>query len=117
MRLFLSVIMVLSLSVSYGQLANQQTSSDLFAQGMINISSDQEMIDLEQEMRFHSNIQIVRLDRNSHRFFILTTNISSLTYNELISWFGEYSDNISCVQIGVHGIDTVNPFPFTNCSN
>ncbi|MDX2362101.1 MAG: hypothetical protein QNK23_14935 [Crocinitomicaceae bacterium] len=117
MKLLLSILLVLTASLSFGQQGNSSPAADLFAQGMINISSDQEMIDLEAEMRLHPNAQVVRLDRTSHRFFILTYDIATLTENELLSWFGAYSSNVSCVQIGVHGVDAVNPFPFTNCSN
>jgi len=117
MKLLTSIVMVFTLSLSFGQQGNTQPAADLFAQGMINITSDQEMIDLEQEMRLNPNAQVVRLDRTSHRFFILTYNVSTLTEQDLLSWFGSYSSNVSCIQIGVHGVDAVDPFPFTNCSN
>ena len=104
-------------TISFGQQESQAVPADLFAQGMLNLESDQEMIDLEQEMRLNPNLQVVRLDRNSNRFFILTYDVAELSEEDMLSWFGSYAELVTCIQIGVHGVDTPNPFPFTNCPN
>lgn len=113
-----NLLLVLGLgafTVCFGQL--QTPSEHLFAQGMYSIEQSNDVQSLEEAMRSNPNISIVRLDQYSNRFFILTQNISSLTEEDLRSWFGEFGDRIDCIQIGLHGVDQVNPFPFTNCSN
>jgi hypothetical protein len=106
--------LLITATICLGQNSTQTTS--LFAQGLIELDEEQ-MISQELELRQHPNVKVVRLDRLTNRFFILIQNINSLTEEELITWFGENGSKLKCVQIGIHGIDQVNPFPFQNCSN
>jgi hypothetical protein len=101
---------------SNGQIVNETQYPNLFAQGMLNIPQ-QEMRELQDEMRLNPFLQVVRLDHNSNRFFLLIQNLEEVNEEALRSWFFQYSEFVSCVQIGVHGIDAVDPFPFTNCTN
>ncbi len=86
-----------------------------FAQGILNISTEQEMRTLQDEMRQISGLQVVRLDFNTRRFFILTDGIGTVDQAAIDSWFGTYATQLSCIQIGVHGVDVVNPYPFAGC--
>lgn len=95
---------------------NQQIENTLFAQCMIEVNSSDEMKTLESEMRANPYIKIIRLDYQTQRAFLLTQNIEELSEENLKSWFSSYADNVRCVQIGKHGIDTVNPYPFVGCS-
>lgn len=93
-----------------------ENSTHFFAQGMLTISQEA-MTELELDMRTNNPyLKVIRLDVYTNRFFLLTENITSLEIQDLLSWFGEFADSVSCVQIGLHGVDTVNPFPFTNCN-
>ncbi|MGY8926073.1 MAG: hypothetical protein ACKVJC_02130 [Flavobacteriales bacterium] len=47
----------------------------------------------------------------------MTKNLSEISKNEVLAWFEEYSETVSCVQIGVKGIDKIEPYPFTNCDD
>jgi hypothetical protein len=87
----------------------------LFGQCMIEIENPEEMRALEVEMRTNPYLKVVRLDYTSQRAFILTKGIDALTEENFISWFNQYSDKVRCVQIGVHGIDIVKPYPFEGC--
>lgn len=116
MKTLVLAIIFLVTSSAFAQNWEGNAQSEFFAQGMLNIPQD-EMIALQNEMRLHPNLQVVRLDHNSNRFFILTANLSSVSESDLLSWFGEYAEHATCIQIGVHGVDVVNSFPFENCPN
>lgn len=87
----------------------------LFGQCMIDIENQEEMRTLEAEMRTNPYLKVVRLDYNTQRAFVLTKGIDALTEENFTSWFNQYSDKVRCIQIGVHGIDVVKPYPFEGC--
>jgi hypothetical protein len=118
-KLLLSPLLILVFAqLTYAQPASVSNGSNaLFVQGMFDILDVEEISSLEATIRTNPYVQLVRLDQYSKRFFLLTKNISSLDEEQLKSWFGEYSNAIKCIQIGVHGIDQVAPFPFINCPN
>jgi hypothetical protein len=113
---FLFVIMLLS-TMSFGQQTNQPINVNLFAQCMFDIQDQQAMLDLEQEMRLNPNTDMVRLDFNTQRAFIITVDLQTLSENDFRSWFGAYASGVHCVQIGVRGVDVMDPYPFTNCQD
>ena len=110
---------ILGLMMLVGLSAFSQTSSSnpvaLFGQCMIEMNSVEEMRALETEMRTNPYIQVVRLDYNTQRAFILTKNIDQLSEEQFTSWFNAYSDKVRCIQIGRHGVDVVKPYPFEGC--
>lgn len=117
MKQLLIAIIVFSTPNLFSQVETDKSEINLFAQGILQMESDQEIIDLEREMRMNPSLQVVRLDRTSKRFFLLTLGLEELSEEDLRSWFGEFSDHVECIQIGVHGVDAVNSFPFANCPN
>ena len=86
-----------------------------FGQCLIEVLDLQEMKTLETEMRNNPYIKVCRLDYNTQRAFILTKSTETLTEEQFTSWFIGYSDKVRCVQVGVHGVDQVKPFPFVDC--
>ena len=96
---------------------NKSEEITFFAQCKFEINDQKELKILEERIRQNPNVKVVRLDFVSQRSFILTKNISELTEVQFSSWFENYIDSISCIQIGVYGIDKINPYPFTNCNN
>jgi hypothetical protein len=86
-----------------------------FGQCLIEVLDIQEMKTLETEMRNNPYIKVCRLDYNTQRAFILTKSTETLTEEQFTSWFIGYSDKVRCVQVGVHGVDQVKPFPFVDC--
>jgi hypothetical protein len=40
-----------------------------------------------------------------------------LTEEQFTSWFNEFSGEVRCIQIGLHGVDVVKPYPFEGCEN
>lgn len=95
--------------------AQTESNSVLFAQCYFDIPNEETMLEIEADMRLHPNTNIVRLDFISQRAFIITQGIESLTEDEFKSWFEQFSSTVSCVQIGVYGIDKIEPYPFKNC--
>lgn len=93
----------------------QQQETTLFAQCVFEISDETELRNLESELRDHPNVQIIRLDFNTQRAFVLTKDTDQLTEEEFRSWFGDFSASVKCMQIGVYGIDEIDQYPFENC--
>jgi len=112
MKLLLSLLMCVSLSVSFAQ--TQSTNTVLFAQCMIDVEEGQ-MRSLETDLRSNPYVKLVRLDNASKTMFLLTKNIDQLSEDDLKSWFGVFSSQASCVSIGVYGVDSMLDYPLTNC--
>ena len=91
------------------------TDTRLFAQCMFDIPNQSVIQELQNEMYDNPNIEMVRLDYHTQRALIITANIEELTKKDFISWFGEYASTVSCIQIGVYGVDIMQPYPFINC--
>ncbi len=119
MKLILAISLMFALGVSYGQSAQTSTQpSDvrLFAQSMFSISTQAELDQLTNTIYTnHPEVEMVRLDLNTQRALIVTTGIQSLSESDFISWFEGYANSVTCVQIGVYGVEPMNPYPFTNC--
>lgn len=114
-KILLVLLLMIGTTTVYSQSISNETT--LFAQCIIDIDNPEEMKNLESEMRTNPYVKLVRLDGNTKRAFILTKSIDELSEENFISWFNQYSGSVSCIQIGLHGVDVVNPYPFTNCSN
>ena len=114
MKVYLSILFSLFFTVIFSQ---NQNNSVLFAQCYFDIPNEQTMLDLEKDLRLHPNTNIVRLDYISQRAFIITQGVNSLTNEEFKSWFVSFSNTINCIQIGVYGVDKIDPYPFTNCQD
>lgn len=121
MKFNIGFILFISFLLSNNKGNAQEHSSThevtLFAQAIFSIESQELLTQLEQEMKLNPYIKTVRLDWNTQRLFILTKDITELNEEQLLSWFNGYVASISCVQIGVKGIDPINKYPFTNCEN
>ncbi len=119
MKLLLTISFMLVLGVSFGQSTQASTQpSDvrLFAQSMFSINTQAELDQLTNSIYTnHPEVEMVRLDLLTQRAFVVTTGLQSLSESDFISWFEVHANSVSCVQIGVYGVDAMNPFPFTNC--
>lgn len=116
MKLIISFIAVLCISTTFAQNNNQTSEVRLFAQCMFSITDQSELDQLTVDFyNNHPEIEMVRFDVLTQRALVITTGISSLSNSDFISWFEQYSGTVSCVQIGVYGVDVMNSYPFTNC--
>jgi len=88
-----------------------------FAQCMLDINDEPAFRSLEESLRNNPYVSVARLDWPTKRAFLLTKDLTSFTEQEFSSWLGEYADQATCIQVGLHGVDQVNPYPFTNCEN
>ena len=95
--------------------ASQTNTPAFFAQCMVDVSNQSELTTLENQLRTIPYVSVVRVDIPTHRLFLITKDISSFTATEFASWMGTYSSSYSCLQIGLQGVDPINPYPFTNC--
>lgn len=110
MKQLITLLALFIMPVLYAQ---QETV--LFAQCVFEIGDETELRTVESEIRNHPNIEIVRLDYPSQRAFLLTKNLEELSEDEFKSWFGEFSESVRCMQIGVYGVDEIDQYPFENC--
>lgn len=116
MKLIVTFFAVMLINMSFSQNAtNNPTDTRLFAQCLFSISTQQELDALQNEMYNNPNIEMVRLDLNTQRALIITVNLQQLSSEELTSWFGNYESTVSCINIGVYGVDAMATYPFTNC--
>lgn len=95
---------------------SQANTPAFFAQCMVNLNNQNDLTALENQLRSIPYVSVVRVDIPTHRLFLITKDISTFTAAEFTSWMGAYSSSYSCLQIGLHGADPINPYPFTNCS-
>jgi hypothetical protein len=119
MKLIVSLAMLLLIGTAsaQSQSANQQTNVRLFAQCMFTISDQAEMEQLSNDLKNSPYTEMVRLDWHTQRALIITQGLNTLSIDDFKSWFAEYESTVHCVQIGVYGVDVMDPYPFTNCQN
>ncbi|MDA9881477.1 hypothetical protein N9C33_01640 [Crocinitomicaceae bacterium] len=121
MKLILPIAMLCFIFSSRAQneiAVQSRSDTRLFAQCMFSIPSQSILDELTVEFyNTHPEIEMVRFDMHTQRALLITTGISNLSEADFTSWFGKYSATIHCVQIGVYGIDKIDPYPFTNCNN
>ncbi|WP_343636955.1 hypothetical protein [Fluviicola sp.] len=103
--------------VSAQSSASQANTPSFFAQCLVNVGNQNELTTLENQLRTIPYVKVVRVDIPTSRLFLTTKDLSSFTATEFSSWMGTYATSYSCLQIGLHGVDPVNPFPFTNCQD
>ena len=115
MKLFL--IGLLLILTSFGSYSQQQNEASFFAQCMLTIDNQEDFNDLTATLQANPYVKVVRLDWISHRLFLITKEINQLSLETFKSWLGVYDTKSACIQIGLHGTDLVNPYPFVNCPN
>ena len=114
MKLILSILLMMAINASFAQ---SETNEVYFAQCMMDIQDQSVMVEIEEAIRNNPKVNIVRLSYDMQYAFLMTNDIESLTETEFRSWFGAHGQALTCVQIGVDGVDERNQFPFTNCQN
>ena len=112
MRLYLLLMLLFTLTVFNSQSQQATTPVTLFAQCLFDISNQTEMNTLQDEMNANPYVEMVRLDFHTQRALIMTHDITALSEEEFKTWFGGHSSTVYCVQIGVRGVDKMNPYPF-----
>ena len=96
---------------------NQTTNpTHFFGQYLLELDDEVAFNQLQEDLRANPYVQVVRLDWNTKRAFILTKDIASYSEEDMRAWFGVYSNAVKCVQTGLHGVDPIKPYPFTDCN-
>ena len=115
----LIIVVLMIVGTNLGSYAQETVSPSpkYFAQCMLSIEDETAFRTLEENLRANPNVSIVRLDWYSKRAFLLTKELSTFAESDFSAWLGENADDATCIQVGVHGVDQVNPYPFTNCDN
>lgn len=116
MKLFIFLVCVLGSSLASRAQATSE-GPHYFAQCMLDIPDETEFSNLENALRANPYVQVVRLDKVTRRAFLLTKDLPSFSQEQFSAWLGEYAQDASCIQVGLHGVDQVNPYPFTECND
>lgn len=86
-----------------------------FAQGQFN-SKDTQLIDsVEQAIKNKAEVYMVRIDSSNGNVLIFTSDLPFLTEDEFKSFFGKYSELLTCPFIGIVRRDAFRTFPFEDC--
>ena len=118
MKILFSLLIVFTIGNAFGQQQSvTQSTERYFGQCLFTITDQVELDALQVEMLQNPNIELVRLDMNTQRAFIISSLMTGLTEQDFTSWFGVYSSTLTCVQVGIHGVDEIDVYPFTNCQN
>lgn len=111
----LAAAMFLTYSISFGQ-EQDQPQPHYFAQCLLNIENQADFNVLNLDLKANPYVKVVRLDWPTKRLFLLTRDVNGLSLETFQSWLGSYAPAASCIQIGLHGTDQVNPYPFVHCN-
>ncbi len=91
------------------------SQGEYFAQAKISILEQDIIQNIESEVRLNPYVKVIRIDVLTQQVFVLTKSINSFTEQDLRSWFAENADELTCIHIGVYGIDALKSFPFNDC--
>lgn len=113
-KTLISFLVIFSIHLGYSQ-TNQ--APIFFAQCMIELNTPEEAQELTLSLRENPYVATARVDWPTKRVFILTKDITEFTESDFSSWLGTFSASSTCLQVGLHGVDVVAPYPFTNCND
>lgn len=100
---------------AFNQVGSQASQPPFFAQCAIELADDAAYQALEEQLRDNPYVKVVRVDAISRRIFLITKEITSFSEADFKNWISGYEQFAYCYQVGVHGVDVIRPFPFTNC--
>ena len=116
MKYAISVSMIMLFSVAFGQVSGQ-SGSQFFAQ--FKYADDynaQDINNMEQALKQHQDIQMVRVDRINGGVYLITKNRNSLTESTVYSWASIATDDVLCYYQGIFQVDEVFTFDENFCS-
>lgn len=112
LKLITSILIMMFVHTSFAQ---NENGTEYFAQCLFDIQNQETLLELEEQIRSNPSIKIVRLSGDMQFAFLITQGLSSFTESDFRALFGEYGKTLTCIQIGIDGIDERNQYPFTNC--
>lgn len=115
--LFLFFSIFVNVSFSQTENNHQEHSSDksFFTQCLINNLTEDNVDELKTRLSLYTELKTIRINVEEKRLFIITNPIETLNNSILLGWIGDFSNAVSCIEIGVWGVDEVSTFPFSNC--
>lgn len=115
----LSLFCLVIATDSFSQIGSNQSeissNKSFFAQCLINNLTDENVDELKERLNLYTELKTIRINVEEKRLFIITNPIEIVNNSILLGWIGDFSDTISCIEIGVWGVDQVSTFPFANC--
>lgn len=114
LKFTLSFLLILYFQIGYSQ---TNEASVFFGQSKVELNSPEQAEQLAQTLREIPYVKTVRVDWLTKRIILITQNLNEFTEASFKAWLGEFAPLVSCIQVGLHGIDAIQPYPFTNCKD
>ncbi len=115
LSLFFTALINVSFSQTESNHQENSSNKSFFTQCLINDLTDENVAELKARLSTHTELKTIRVNVEEKRLFIITNPIEIVTNSILLGWIGDFSNAISCIEIGVWGVDQVSTFPFSNC--
>lgn len=100
-----------------GQTSTTTALPTYFVQAQVNELTNQEIRDYEQVLRSNPYVAQARIDVTNGQVLVVTSGLSSLTESDFRSWLNLNDEKLSCVFVGIYGVDVFKAYPFINCNN
>ena len=114
LKFTLSFLLVLYFQIGYSQ---TNEGPVFFGQCKIELNSAEQANELAETLREIPYIKTVRVDWLTKRIILITKDLNEFSEASFKAWLGDFAPLVSCIQIGLHGIDAIQPYPFTNCND
>ncbi|MGM0477745.1 MAG: hypothetical protein ACQERC_00860 [Bacteroidota bacterium] len=116
MKYAISLLMLMLVTAAYGQVSGQ-SGNQFFAQfKYADDYSAQDIDSMEQALKQHQDVQIVRVDRINKGVFLITKDRNSLAESTVYSWASIAGDDVQCYYQGIFQVDETIGFADDFCS-
>jgi hypothetical protein len=116
MKKIISIGFILAFFGVYAQEpVSEQSNVSFFAQAIYDYTTDEAFIQLEENLKSNPYVKLIRLDKNSETLFLVTKDINAFDIHILESWLTTDFESVSCVHIGIYGLDKLKKYPNEAC--
>jgi hypothetical protein len=118
MKRLLPLLLLLITVLSYS-FKPAQNNSRYFVQFKINsISSNDQAMVIDQNMKLKQGIQITRTDYISSTYFCVLKPQIQYSKEDFIKWFEKLGYEITCYNTGIQGVDkSISPYILKDCKD
>jgi hypothetical protein len=114
--IFLSFILsYFSTNAQESNSVSNSTAVSYFAQAMYNYTTDEALMVLESNLKTNPYVKLIRLDKNSKTLFLITKDVNEFDLSILEAWLTTEHESVSCVHIGIYGLDELKNYPNEAC--
>jgi hypothetical protein len=118
MKTLLLLLNVLFIGQFFAQnpiVQDAESGRSYFAQCKFDETDKVAFLQLETDLKANPLVKMARFDWFSKKVFVVTKEIYAFSEAEFITLFGTAHVKMKCIQVGVHGRDTI--IPLSDCKN